>query len=81
MADDDLIFEFRRSTLTSPGRRRTIHELTKKEPLHGPSKMLGNFEKIFRRKLRNPNASGMFSLNSCFFIHLIFKLENITIFA
>ncbi|XP_011253680.2 chitin synthase chs-2 [Camponotus floridanus] len=59
MADDDLIFEFRRSTLTSPGRRRTISELTKKGPSHGPLRMLGNFEKLFRRKLRNPNASGL----------------------
>ncbi|XP_029674249.1 chitin synthase chs-2-like isoform X2 [Formica exsecta] len=59
MAEDDLISEFRRSTMTAPSRRRTIHELTKKEPSQGPSRMLGNFEKLFRRKLRDPNASGL----------------------
>ncbi|KAL6424393.1 hypothetical protein ACFW04_009877 [Cataglyphis niger] len=59
MAEDDLIFELRRSTMTSPSRRRTIHELSKKEPSRGPSRMLGNFERLFRRKLRDPNASGL----------------------
>lgn len=59
MAEDDLIFELRQSTMTSPSRRRTIHELTKKEPSQGPSRMLGNFERLFRRKLRDPNASGI----------------------
>lgn len=84
MADDDLIFEFRRSTLTSPGRRRTISELTKKGPLHGPSRMLGNFEKLFRRKLRNPNASGIvFFLRFLFYFYTLnfFKLDNVRVFT
>ncbi|XP_072762919.1 chitin synthase chs-2 [Anoplolepis gracilipes] len=59
MVEDDLISKIRRSTMTSPSRRRTIHELTEKGPLQGPSKMLRNFEKLFRRKLRDPNASGL----------------------
>lgn len=61
MAEDDVIFEFRRSTVTSPS-KQNAHELTKnsKESL----KILGNFEKLFRRKLHDPN-SGIIVLNCC----------------
>ncbi|KMQ91842.1 chitin synthase [Lasius niger] len=55
MAEDDLIYELRRSTMTSPSRRRTVQELT--ENSQGSSRMMGNFERLFRRKLHDPNAS------------------------
>lgn len=61
MAEDDVIFEFRRSIVTSPG-KQNAYESTKnsKESL----KILGNFEKLFRRKLHDP-SSGITTLNCC----------------
>ncbi|XP_012535392.1 chitin synthase chs-2 [Monomorium pharaonis] len=52
MAEDDMIFEFRRSTVISPNKRYT-HDLTENSRR---SKILSNFEKLFRRKLRDPNS-------------------------
>ncbi|XP_012227030.2 chitin synthase chs-2-like isoform X2 [Linepithema humile] len=57
MADDNLIFELRRSTMTSPSRRRTVHELT--ENPQGPLRIFGNWGKLFRGMLRDPNKSGL----------------------
>ncbi|XP_018314062.1 uncharacterized protein [Mycetomoellerius zeteki] len=53
MAEDDVIFELRRSTVTSLS-KRNVHELpgNSKRSL----KILGNFEKLFRRKLRDPSS-------------------------
>lgn len=70
MAQEDLIYEHRRSTMTSPSRRRTIQELT--ENLQGPSRMMGNFERLFRRKLHNPNASGIVSSKTLISLNLNF---------
>ncbi|EZA54647.1 hypothetical protein X777_04932 [Ooceraea biroi] len=57
MAEDDINTEFRRSTMTSPGRRRTVHDIT--DNPQRPSKMLGNFKSLFLRMLRDPKASGL----------------------
>lgn len=61
MAEDDVIFELRRSTVTSPS-IRNAHELT--DNSKRSLKILGNFERLFRRKLRDPN-SGIITLNCC----------------
>lgn len=58
MAEDDINDEYRRTTMTASNRRRTVHELTKNT--QSPLRKIGNFERLFRRKLRNPNLSGMF---------------------
>lgn len=58
MAEDEIIDEYRRTTMTTSNRRRTVHELTQNS--QSPLRKIGNFEKLFRRKLRNPNLSGMF---------------------
>lgn len=59
MAEDEIIYELRRSTMTTLSRRKTIRELT--ENARGPSMRLGNLERLFRRKLHNPDVSGMYS--------------------
>ncbi|KAG5345608.1 CHS3 synthase, partial [Acromyrmex heyeri] len=53
MAEDDVIFELRRSTVTSLS-KRNIHELPRNSKRS--LKILGNFEKLFRRKLRDPSS-------------------------
>ncbi|XP_077266007.1 chitin synthase chs-2 isoform X4 [Temnothorax americanus] len=53
MAEDDVIFELRRSTVTSPS-KQSAHNLTKTSK--GSLKILGNFEKLFRRKLHDPSS-------------------------
>ncbi|XP_018393301.1 PREDICTED: uncharacterized protein LOC108772292 [Cyphomyrmex costatus] len=57
MAEDDVIFELRRSTVTSVY-KRDVHELpgNSKRSSKRSLKILGNFEKLFRRKLRDPNS-------------------------
>ncbi|XP_032669595.1 chitin synthase chs-2-like [Odontomachus brunneus] len=57
MAEDDITNEYRRTTMTASNRRRTVHELTQNS--QSPLRKIGNFEKLFRRKLRNPNVSGL----------------------
>ncbi|XP_011874477.1 PREDICTED: uncharacterized protein LOC105565685 isoform X2 [Vollenhovia emeryi] len=54
MVEDDMIFEFRRSTVTCPSKQQNTHELTGKSKRS--LKILGNFEKLFRRKLHDPNS-------------------------
>lgn len=63
MAEDDVIFELRRSTVTSLS-KRNVHELpgNSKRSSKKSLKILGNFEKLFRRKLRDP-SSGIIVLN------------------
>lgn len=56
-AEDDILLELRRSTMTAPGRRKTVHELS--DNSRRPFRMFGNFEKLFRKKLRDPKASGL----------------------
>ncbi|XP_071565926.1 chitin synthase chs-2 isoform X3 [Temnothorax nylanderi] len=53
MAEDDVIFELRRSTVTSPT-KQSAHKSTKNSK--GSLKILGNFEKLFRRKLHDPSS-------------------------
>lgn len=60
-AEDDVVFELRRSTMTAPGRRKTVHELS--ENSRRPFRMFKNFEKLFRKKLHDPKASGITFVN------------------
>jgi len=60
MAEDDVIFELRRSTVTSFG-KQNARENSKRS-----LKILGNFERLFRRKLHDP-SSGIIALNNCLF--------------
>ncbi|KAL6262075.1 hypothetical protein P5V15_007171 [Pogonomyrmex californicus] len=61
MAEDDMILEFRRSTVTSPN-KQNAQEST--ENPQKSSKIFGNFEKLFRRKLRDPNSGLLQHLSS-----------------
>lgn len=61
MAEDDMIFKLRPSTVTSPS-KGNAHERTKNSK--GSLKILGNFEKLFRWKLHDP-SSGIIALNRC----------------
>ena len=65
MAEDDVIFELRRSTVTSLS-KRNVHELpgNSKRSSKRSLKILENFEKLFRRKLRDP-SSGIIAFNFC----------------
>lgn len=75
MAEDDVIFEFRRSTVTSPS-KQNAHESTKNSK--GSLKILGNFEKLFRRKLRDP-SSGIIVLSLKFLCFMYQRVsKNIT---
>lgn len=59
MAEDDVIFEFRQSTVTSPS-KRNAQELTKNSK--GSLKIFGNFEKLFRQKLHDPSSGNIIAL-------------------
>ncbi|KAG7202391.1 hypothetical protein KM043_018708 [Ampulex compressa] len=54
--EDEIVFGQRHVSII-PGKRKTIRELT--ENAQQPSKTLGNFEKLFRRKLDEPNETGL----------------------
>ncbi|XP_011705416.1 PREDICTED: uncharacterized protein LOC105460624 isoform X2 [Wasmannia auropunctata] len=55
MAEDDVIFEHRRSTVTSFN-KRNAHELITENSKRS-LKILGNFERLFRRKLHDPSSA------------------------
>lgn len=58
--ENEMIYELKRTTMISPSGRKTIHELT--ENVQSSSQKLINFESLFRRKLHNPDLSGITSL-------------------
>lgn len=78
IVEDDMNIEYRRNTMTSPNRRRTVHELTENPQQSFP--MLGNFKSLFLRMLRDPNASGIAFVNFTYTIFLyctVFILSHI----
>jgi len=66
MAEDDVIFELRRSTVTSSS-KQNAHENSKRS-----LKILGNFERLFRRKLHDP-SSGIIALNCSKFLCFVYQ--------
>lgn len=71
MAEDDAIFEFRQSITSSPSKQNARELKNSKRSL----KILGNFEKLFRRKLHDP-SSGIIVSNCLKFLCFTYQRVN-----